>query len=142
MVKKLNRGDDGEHHPPAAGVRSSIMRSSRRGRSDNGTTASTKSRSSRESSKRGSSCPASEEACSSRAMASGTSCSDLVASQPPAPDPYLAYLKKKDKFPSRRLLQNPRMPRCCQFSEDRKEPSAGRSRGATDQLGDIARAEN
>ena len=37
---------------------------------------------------------------------------------------------------------NPRMPRCCQFSEDRKEPSAGRSRGATDQLGDIARAEN
>src|SRR4029077_17881338 len=34
------------------------------------------------------------------------------------------------------------MPRCCQFSENRKEPSAGRSRGATDQLGDIARAEN
>jgi hypothetical protein len=43
---------------------------------------------------------------------------------------------------ARRLLKNPRMPRCCQFSEDRKEPSAGRSRGATDQLGDIARAEN
>ena len=42
----------------------------------------------------------------------------------------------------RRLLRNPRMPRCRQFSEDRKEPSAGRSRGATRQLGDIARAEN
>ena len=26
------------------------------------------------------------------------------------------------------------MPRCCQFSEDRKEPSAGRSRSATDKL--------
>jgi hypothetical protein len=25
----------------------------------------------------------------------------------------------------RRLLKNSRMPRCCQFSEDRKEPSAG-----------------
>ena len=34
------------------------------------------------------------------------------------------------------------MPRCCQFSEDRKEPSAARSRSATDKLGDIARAEN
>ena len=44
------------------------------------------------------------------------------------------------------------MPRCCQFSEDRKEPSAGlmglrgphlpASRGATDKLGDTARAEN
>ena len=34
------------------------------------------------------------------------------------------------------------MPRCCQLSEDRKEPSAGRSRSATDQLGDVARAEN
>jgi hypothetical protein len=34
------------------------------------------------------------------------------------------------------------MPRCCQFSEDRQEPSAGRSRSATDKLGDIARAEN
>ncbi len=31
------------------------------------------------------------------------------------------------------------MPRCCQFSEDRKEPSAGRSRSATDKLGDTAR---
>src|SRR6476660_6596607 len=29
-----------------------------------------------------------------------------------------------------------------QFSEDRKEPSAGRSRGATEKLGDSARAEN
>ena len=37
---------------------------------------------------------------------------------------------------------NPRMSRCCQFSEDRKEPSGGRSRSATDKLGDIARAEN
>ena len=56
------------------------------------------------------------------------------------------------KCTPRRLLKNPRMPRCCQFSEDRKEPSAGlmgcgvpispQSRGATDQLGDIARAEN
>jgi hypothetical protein len=43
---------------------------------------------------------------------------------------------------SRRLLKNPHMSRCCQFSEDRKEPSAGRSRSATDKLGDIARAEN
>ena len=34
------------------------------------------------------------------------------------------------------------MSRCCQFSEDRKEPSAGHSRSATDKLGDIARAEN
>jgi hypothetical protein len=44
------------------------------------------------------------------------------------------------------------MPRCCQFSEDRKEPSAGlmgcgvpispQSRSATDKLGDTARAEN
>ena len=42
----------------------------------------------------------------------------------------------------RRLLKNPHMSRCCQFSEDRKEPSAGRSRSATDKLGDIARAEN
>ena len=33
------------------------------------------------------------------------------------------------------------MPRCCQFSEDRQEPSAGRSRSATDKLGDTARAE-
>ena len=33
------------------------------------------------------------------------------------------------------------MPRCCQFSEDRKEPSAGRSRSATDKLGDTARSE-
>ena len=44
--------------------------------------------------------------------------------------------------PLRRLLKNPRVPRCCQFSEDRKEPSAGRSRSATDKLGDTARAEN
>ena len=43
---------------------------------------------------------------------------------------------------ARRLLKNPHMSRCCQFSEDRKEPSAGRSRSATDKLGDIARAEN
>jgi hypothetical protein len=53
---------------------------------------------------------------------------------------------------ARRLLKNPRMPRCCQFSEGRKELSAGlmgcgvpispQSRGATDQLGDIVRAEN
>ena len=42
----------------------------------------------------------------------------------------------------RGLLRNPRMSRCCQFSEDRKEPSAGRSRSATDKLGDMARAEN
>ena len=51
----------------------------------------------------------------------------------------------------RRLLKNSRMPRCCQFSEDRKEPSAGlmglrgphlpASRSATDKLGDTARAE-
>ena len=34
------------------------------------------------------------------------------------------------------------MPRCSQFSEDRKEPSAERSRSATGKLGDIARAEN
>ena len=34
------------------------------------------------------------------------------------------------------------MPRCRQFSEDRKEPSAGRSRSATGKLGDTARAEN
>ena len=33
------------------------------------------------------------------------------------------------------------MSRCCQFSEDRKEPSAGRSPSATDKLGDTARAE-
>ena len=44
--------------------------------------------------------------------------------------------------PFRRLLKNPHMSRCCQFSEDRKEPCAGRSRSATDKLGDIARAEN
>ena len=44
-------------------------------------------------------------------------------------------------FAPRRLLKNSRMPRCCQFSEDRKEPSAGRSRSATDKLGDTARAE-
>ena len=43
---------------------------------------------------------------------------------------------------NRRLLKNPHMSRCSQFSEDRKEPSAGRSRSATDKLGDIARAEN
>jgi hypothetical protein len=52
----------------------------------------------------------------------------------------------------RRLLKNPRMPRCRQFSEDRKEPSAGlmgcgvpispQGRSATDKLGDTARAEN
>ncbi len=36
-------------------------------------------------------------------------------------------------------MKNPRVPRCRQFSEDRKEPSAGRSRSATDKLGDIAR---
>jgi hypothetical protein len=41
----------------------------------------------------------------------------------------------------RRLLKNSRMPRCCQFSGDRKEPSAGRSRSATDKLGDTVRAE-
>ena len=51
-----------------------------------------------------------------------------------------------------RLLKNSRMPRCCQFSEDRKEPSAGlmgvrgphlpASRSAPDKLGDTARAEN
>ena len=34
------------------------------------------------------------------------------------------------------------MPRCSQFSEDRKEPSAERSRSATRKLGDKARAEN
>ena len=44
------------------------------------------------------------------------------------------------------------MSRCCQFSEDRKKPSAGlmglrgphlpASGSATDKLGDIARAEN
>ena len=55
-------------------------------------------------------------------------------------------------FAVRSLLGNPRMPRCCQFSEDRKEPSAGlmglrgphlpASRSATDKLGDTARAEN
>ena len=38
-------------------------------------------------------------------------------------------------------MKNSRMPRCCQFSEDHKEPSAGRSRSATDKLGDTARAE-
>ena len=43
---------------------------------------------------------------------------------------------------TRRLLKNPHMSRCSQFSEDRKEPSVGRSRSATDKLGDIARAEN
>jgi hypothetical protein len=43
---------------------------------------------------------------------------------------------------SRRRLKNSRMPRCRQFSEDRKEPSIGRSRSATDKLGDTARAEN
>ena len=37
---------------------------------------------------------------------------------------------------------NPRMSRYCQFSEDRQEPSAGRSRSATDKLGGTARAEN
>ena len=51
----------------------------------------------------------------------------------------------------RRLLKYSRMPRCCQFSEDRKEPSADlmglrgphlpASRSATDKLGDTARAE-
>ena len=51
----------------------------------------------------------------------------------------------------RRLLKNSRMPRCCQFSEDRQEPSAGlmglrgphlpASRSATDKLGDTARTE-
>jgi hypothetical protein len=54
--------------------------------------------------------------------------------------------------PARRLLKNSRMPRCRQFSEDRKEPSADlrglrgphlpASRSATGKLGDIARAEN
>jgi hypothetical protein len=34
------------------------------------------------------------------------------------------------------------MSRCSQFSEDRKEPSAERSRSATRKLGDMARAEN
>ena len=34
------------------------------------------------------------------------------------------------------------MSRYCKFSEDRQEPSAGRSRSATDKLGDTARAEN
>ena len=33
------------------------------------------------------------------------------------------------------------MSRCCQFSEGRKEPSAGRNRSATDKLDDMARAE-
>ena len=47
-----------------------------------------------------------------------------------------------ESFPPKRLLKDSRMPRCCQFSEDRKEPSAGRSRSATDKLGDTARAEN
>ena len=52
---------------------------------------------------------------------------------------------------SRRLLKNSRMPRCCQLSEDRQEPSAGlmglrgphlpASRSATDKLGDTARSE-
>ena len=36
---------------------------------------------------------------------------------------------------------NSRMPRCCQFSEDRKEPSAGLMI-PPDKLGDTARAEN
>jgi hypothetical protein len=54
--------------------------------------------------------------------------------------------------PSRRLLKNSRMPRCRQFSEDRKEPGVGlmgcgvpispQCRSATDELGDVARAEN
>ena len=39
-------------------------------------------------------------------------------------------------------VENPRMPRCCQFSEDREEPSAGRNRSATDKFGDTARAKN
>src|SRR5262245_66258587 len=43
---------------------------------------------------------------------------------------------------ARRLLKNPRRSRYCKFSEDRQEPSAGRSRSATDKLGDTARAEN
>ena len=38
-------------------------------------------------------------------------------------------------------MKNSRMPRCCQLSEDRQEPSAGRSRSATDKLGDTARSE-
>ena len=48
-------------------------------------------------------------------------------------------------------MKSSRMPRCCQFSEDRKEPSAGlmglrgshlpASRSATDKLGDTARSE-
>ena len=41
-----------------------------------------------------------------------------------------------------RLLRNPRMSRCCQFSEGREEPRAGRSPSATDKLGDTARAED
>src|SRR4029434_3474786 len=45
-------------------------------------------------------------------------------------------------FSPRRLLKNPRMSRYCKFSEDRQEPTAGRSRSATDTLGDTARAEN
>ena len=52
----------------------------------------------------------------------------------------------------RRLLKSPRMPRCSQFSEDRKEPSADlmgcgapispQCRSAPRKLGDTARAEN
>ena len=67
----------------------------------------------------------------------------------PRPQRRLARLHSIDSL--RRLLKNARMPRCCQFSEDRKEPSAGlmglrgphlpASRSATDKLGDTARAE-
>jgi len=66
----------------------------------------------------------------------------------PAPFPP----RKTGTFKTRRLLKNPRVPRCCQFCEDCKEPSAGlmglrgphlpASRGATDTLGDTARAED
>jgi Sodium/glutamate symporter len=54
--------------------------------------------------------------------------------------PILTILAAQNR--PRRRLKNPRMSRCCQFSEDRKEPSAGRSPSATDKLGDTARAEN
>ena len=74
--------------------RSSILGSSRRGRSGNGTTASTKRRSLRESSKRG---PVARRA-NRRAQAAqwrpAPVVPELVASQPPAPDPYLAYSEK------------------------------------------------
>ena len=39
----------------------------------------------------------------------------------PAPFPP----RKTGTFKTRRLLKNPRVPRCCQFCEDCKEPSAG-----------------